>query len=86
MRFHGAVEAYGWYRRRRFELARPVVLPRHLYEARAAADTAIALADLERLLRRLGRAGRKALGGRGPDFPAAVARFERLLREADYLR
>jgi hypothetical protein len=85
MRFHGAVEAYGWYRCRRFELARPGALPRHLYHARAAAETAIALADLGRLLSRLGRAGRKALRERGSEFPAALARFESLLREADYL-
>ena len=86
MRFHGAADAYGWYRSRRFELEHPEALSRHLFQARAAADTAIALVDLERLLGRLGRTARKALRERNADYPAAVNRFECLLREASYLQ
>jgi len=86
MRFHGALEAYGWYRSRRFELSKGGAMPRHFYHARPAADTAIALADLERLLGRLGRAGRKALRERTKEYPAVVARFETLLQEASYLQ
>jgi hypothetical protein len=85
MRFYGAADAYGWYLSRRFELDHPGPLSRHLYGARGAVDTAIALADLERLLSRLGRNGRKALKNRTADFPTAVRHFEGLLREASYL-
>lgn len=86
MRFRGALEAYGWYQSRRFELSARGAMPRQFYYARPAADAAIALADLERLLGRLGRSGRKALRERTPEYPAAVARFETLLREASYLQ
>lgn len=85
MRFHGAADAYGWYRRRRSELARGGALPKALYHARPAADAAIALADLERMLRHLGRTGQKALIDRNADYPATAARFETLLREGSYL-
>ncbi|KHK02080.1 hypothetical protein [Desulfovibrio sp. TomC] len=85
MRFHGAADAYGWYRRRRSELARGGALPKPFYHARPAADAAIALADLERMLMRLGRTGQKALTDRNADYPATAARFETLLREGSYL-
>ena len=86
MRFHGALEAYGWYRSRRHALDHPGAMPRHLYHAGAAAETAITLADLERLLGRLGRAGRAALRQRNAAAAEAAARFEALLREASYLQ
>lgn len=85
MRFHGALDAYGWYRSRRYALGHPEVMPRSLYHAGPAGDTAIALVDLQRLLGRLGRADRKALHHRGQGYADAVVRFERLLREASYL-
>lgn len=85
MQFHGAADAYGWYRSRRGELARGEALSKPFYRAKPAAETAIALADLERMLARLGRAGRKALTDRNADYPATAARFETLLREGSYL-
>ena len=85
MRFHGAADAYGWYRSRRGELARGDALPKPFYHPRSAAKAAIALADLERMLTRLGRKGRKALTERNADYPATAACFESLLREGSYL-
>ncbi|MYL84871.1 hypothetical protein GTA51_17295 [Desulfovibrio aerotolerans] len=85
MRFHGAADAYGWYRSRRSELARGHALPKPFYHARSAASAAIALADLERMLTRLGRKGQKALTERNADYPATAACFETLLREGSYL-
>ena len=76
MRFQGALDAYGWYRSRRYALGHPEVMPRSLYRAGPAGETAIALADLERLLGRLGRAGCRALHRRGRGYAEAVARFE----------
>jgi len=86
MRFAGVEDAYGWYRARRFELQHPGAFSRRLYHARGAADAVIALADLERLLVRLGRAGQKALKERNSGYSDAAARFEALMREADYLQ
>ena len=85
MRFHGADDAYGWYVSRRFELSPQGTLPSCLYSFRPAAETAIALADLERMLARLGRCARLALRHRGAGYPAAAARFEEMLRQGSYL-
>ena len=85
MRFHGAADAYGWYRCRRRELSGGQALSSRFYHPRPAAEAAIALADLERMLARLGRKGRKALTERNADYPATAVRFETLLREGSYL-
>jgi hypothetical protein len=85
MRFCRAIEAYHWYRTKRYQVDHAGVMPRSLFKARGFEKAVAALVDIEKALAGLSRRERRALRDNTLDFSEAYGKFERALRDKGYL-